>query len=105
MQLVGETPAALGGGLFAAVGGEGQAHDHALGLPLLEQLRDTAEALVAAFGKDDLQRPRLAGQRIADRDADFFFRRNQRPAGFPQAWPASPASITGSIPRSFMAAG
>ncbi|MNS77053.1 hypothetical protein D3C72_1106240 [compost metagenome] len=73
MQLIGETPAARGGGLFAAIGIQRQPHHHAMGLPLLQQRGDAAKARIANFTEDDFQRARLARQGVADGDADLLF--------------------------------
>jgi hypothetical protein len=70
VKLVGKAPASHAQVMFGAIRMQRQTHDHALRLPLCEQLRYGIELAVIGCGFDDLQRVRPPYQGIAYRDAN-----------------------------------
>ncbi len=70
VNLVGEAPAAHAHLVFSTVRMQWQTDDHALRLPLGEQLRNRIELAVIGRFVDDLQGLRLPYQGVADRNAD-----------------------------------
>lgn len=71
MQLIGETPRLQAGVLFLVVQRERQTDHHKVGLPIVKQLPDYLESLLARRRYKNGQRPGLACDRVADRHAYF----------------------------------
>ena len=72
-QLVGETRAARGHGVRAAVGRQRQTDDEGQRPPLVDERRDGGEAFAVGLADDRRQRMRLAQLPLADGDADTLF--------------------------------
>src|SRR5690606_24182980 len=72
MQLIGKAPTVACRMLLTPGGGKGQAYLDTIGLPFVEQVPDRCKTLFARHRPQNLQRPGLPRERIADGHPDLL---------------------------------